>query len=431
VINRPPDDDHWAARAAAGLAQAVAGWFRPIARMWASHEPLDAYALVHMTSAAGDALVAIALADSVFFSLPVGQAKVRVALYLALTMAPLAVAAPALIPLLDRGRFRRAISVTAAAGRCLAALYAAPRTSSLVLFPAAFALLVLSKAHGITKNGLTAAYAPRGEGLVRANGRLGRVAVAGGVLAAGPGIALAAVAGGAPVLYLAGAVYAVTMLLTLRLTEPEDQGRPGPVGERGRVVSLTFPAVAAAVLRGAGGFLLFLLAFALRRIGQPAYWYAVLGGAAVVGGLLADVVAPRIPSAVREEALLGVSLIVAGAVAFVSFQYFALPTLALFAGVAGMATEMGRLAFQSLMQARTPRGMQGRVFVRYEVVFQLAWVAGAFVAAILPISIGTVTVIPLTFRGGVLVLALLYLGLGLVYAFAHPARSQDEPHTKA
>ncbi len=427
MINRPPDDEHWVARAAGWLRDATGAAFSPIARMWSSHEPLDAYALVHMASAAGDALVAIALADSVFFSLPVGQAKVRVALYLALTMAPLAVAAPALIPLLDRGGFRRAISVAAAAGRCVAVIYAAPRTSSLVLFPAAFALLALSKAHGVTKNGLTAAYAPRGEGLVRANGRLGRVAVAGGVLAAGPGIVLAATAGGPAALYLAAAVYAIAMLLSFRLTEPEDQGRPGLVGERGRVVSLTFPALAAAVLRGAGGFLLFLLAFALRRSGQPAYWYAVLGGAAVMGGFLADVVAPRIPNAVREEALLGVSLIVAGAVAFVSFQYFALPTLALFAGVAGMATEMGRLAFQSLMQARTPAGAQGRVFVRYEVLFQLAWVAGAFVAAILPISIGRATVIPLTFRGGVFLLALVYLGLGLVYALAHPARGQDEP----
>ena len=41
-------------------------------------------------------------------------------------------------------------------------IYAAPRFDTLVLFPAALALLVLSKVHGITKNGLTIAYAGPG-----------------------------------------------------------------------------------------------------------------------------------------------------------------------------------------------------------------------------------------------------------------------------
>src|SRR5687767_3042618 len=89
----------------------------PLRRVWESEDPFDDYALVHMTSAAGDALVAIALADSIFFSLPIGEAKVKVALYLGLTMAPLALAAPLIVPLLDRGGFRRLASFIAAAGR--------------------------------------------------------------------------------------------------------------------------------------------------------------------------------------------------------------------------------------------------------------------------------------------------------------------------
>src|SRR5438309_2159790 len=95
----------------------LAGWsVRPLRRMWLSGDPLDAYALLHMCGAAGDALVALGLAGSVFFSLPVGEARVRVALYLALTMAPLAVAAPLLVPLLDRGGFRRVMLFGAAGG---------------------------------------------------------------------------------------------------------------------------------------------------------------------------------------------------------------------------------------------------------------------------------------------------------------------------
>jgi hypothetical protein len=268
-------------------------------------------------------------------------------------------------------------------------------------------------------------YAPGHEGLVRANGRLGRIAVVGALLAAVPGLALAAGGDAGAVLYLAAGAYAVSALLTLRLTPADEPVRSGGRPERGRIPELTLPALGAATLRAASGFLLFLLAFALRRSGQPASWYAILGAAALLGGLLADVVAPRLPAAVREEALVVVALVAAGMAAFAAFRLFRLPLLAVFASVAGVATELGRLAFQSLMQRWAPGGSQGRVFVRYEVLFQLAWIGGALVAALLPVSIGSTTIIPLTFRGGVFVLALVYLGLGLGVALTNPGHTRD------
>ena len=159
VSNKPPRYPWWQL-VLLGIAGAAESLVWPLRRMWRSEQPLDRYGLCHFTSVAGDALLAISLADSVFFSLPVGQAKTRVALYLLLTMVPLALAGPLLIPLLDRAGPRRAISFGAAAGRAIAAVYAAPRVGTLVLFPAALVLLVLSKVHAITKNGLTTAYAP-------------------------------------------------------------------------------------------------------------------------------------------------------------------------------------------------------------------------------------------------------------------------------
>src|SRR5439155_8555919 len=116
---------------------------------------------------------------------------------------------------------------------------------------------------------------------------------------------------------------------------------------------------------------------------------------------------PRLPANVREEHVVLASLVAAGAGAVIAFRLFALPVLSLFAALAGMASEVGRLAFQSLMQRSAPSGAQGRVFVRYEVAFQLAWVAGAFLPAILPIP----------FRSGVLVLGLFYVALGLWFVF--------------
>src|SRR5919197_6242346 len=136
ATERPPSSGQraldLAARGLLAVGRGIEWSTRPLKRRWRSSDPLDAYSLVHMASAAGATLVAIALADSVFFSLKPDEARIHVALYLGLTMAPLAVAAPVLVPLLDRGGFRRAISFAAAAGRAAVAISAARRFGSLL-----------------------------------------------------------------------------------------------------------------------------------------------------------------------------------------------------------------------------------------------------------------------------------------------------------
>jgi hypothetical protein len=378
---------------------------RPLHRLWVSDDPLDTYALVHLASAAGDAMVAIALAGSIFFDLPVGEAETRVALYLALTMAPLAVAGPLLVPLLDRAGPRRAISVASAAGRALVALVAAQNVGSLLLFPLAFLLLVLSKMHAITKNGLTMAYAGPQQALVRANARLGRLAVFGVVLASGPGVLLFKLGGSKAVLIGAVAVYAIATALNLRLPHPRVSAEGARVGPRGSIPQLRAPAIGAAGLRAASGFLLFLLAFALRRSGEPTWWFAVLAGAGTVGAFGGDLLAPRLPDSLREEAVVLACVAGAAVGAVIAFEWNALPVLALFALVVGATGELGRLAFQSLMQQLAPGGAHGRVFVRYEVLFQLSWVAGALITAMLPIG----------FREGFLILFALYVVVAVGY----------------
>jgi hypothetical protein len=169
--------------------------------------------------------------------------------------------------------------------------------------------------------------------------------------------------------------------------------------------ALAAPAFGAIALRTASGFLLFLLAFALRRDAEPTYWFGVVVGAGLAGALLADLIAPRIRERLREEIVVLASLLGAGLAAFGAFQAFTLPVLATFGFVAGTATELGRLAFQSLMQREAPAGALGRVFVRYEVMFQLAWVIGALLPAVLPID----------FHLGVLLLGAFYLVVGISY----------------
>jgi hypothetical protein len=340
-----------------------------------------------------------------------------VALYLLLTMVPLALAGPLLVPLLDRAGPRRAISFAAAAGRAIVAIYAAPRVGTLVLFPGALVLLVLSKVHSITKNGLTMAYAPPDEGLMRANARLGRIAVAGAAVAAPLGYVFLKTWGATGPIYLAAVAYGISALLNLRLPHPRVAPFPTPeMGRRGRIPQLSGPALGAAGMRAASGFLLFLLAFSLRRGGEPLWWFGVLAAAGVAGGFIADIAAPRLPTDTREEAVV-IACVSAGAIgALLAFEVFGLPLLTVYAVVAGAATELGRLAFQSLMQRNAPQGALGRVFVRYEVVFQLAWVAGAFVPALLPID----------FRTGILILAVFYVALAAAYLFRTKRRTDPE-----
>ena len=64
--------------------------------------PFTRLARVQATQIAGDALIALALANSLFFSIDPQAARWRVALYLLLTMAPFAVVSPLIGPAIDR-----------------------------------------------------------------------------------------------------------------------------------------------------------------------------------------------------------------------------------------------------------------------------------------------------------------------------------------
>jgi hypothetical protein len=252
---------------------------------------------------------------------------------------------------------------------------------------------------------------------MRANARLGRIAVAGAVTAAPLGYAFLKIWGGPGPIYLAAVAWATAAGLTLRLPHPRARGgAPRPLGPRGRVPSLTGPAIGAIGLRAASGFLLFLVAFALRTADVSPAGFALVAGAAVLGGFLADLIAPGLPTDTREEAVVIACVSAACVGALLASQLFGLPLVSTYALLAGAATEFGRLAFQSLMQRAAPAGALGRVFVRYEVLFQLAWVGGAFVPALLPIG----------FRLGISLLAGFYGALGVAYAWRFRRRRRRD-----
>jgi len=137
-------------------------------------KPFGRLALVHALVSAGSTVVAVGLADSVFFSaVNPKAAESKVLLYLLVTMAPFALVAPLLAPLLDRGRqARRTAMPLTAAGSAVFCVAMARDYKSFLLYPEAFAILVLSKLYLVTKAALVPAMTTETDDLASANAKL-------------------------------------------------------------------------------------------------------------------------------------------------------------------------------------------------------------------------------------------------------------------
>jgi Na+/melibiose symporter-like transporter len=400
----------------------AAGW-RPLRRPAAaalSASPFSRLAVAHALSVAGDALVTMALAGSLFFSISPNTARGRVALSLVLTVAPFALVAPFLGPAIDRrAGGRRAMVAVVAAARAFTALYMAAVIDRLLLFPAAFVYLVLSKTHAVAKSALVPGVVDSDEELVEANSRLALIGVVMGFVAAAPGVPVLKLFGGEWVLRLAAAVFAAASIAAVRITtarvESDDRavhvfGRgpaagsdDGAAGVRERGIRLA--AIAMGGLRAAVGFLTFLIAFALRRGHAPAWLFGVALAASLGGTLVGAAAAPRLRRVFSEERLLLGCLVLMAAAGAVAARLPGRPASVVMAAAVGVGASAGKLAFDSLVQRDAPGAVRGRQFARFEAGFQLAWVAGA----LLPVVVHIPT------RLGAVLLAAGAVGLCVVY----------------
>lgn len=357
-----------------------------------SSSPFARLATAHVLGIAGDTLVTLALAGSLFFSISPGAARNRVALYLLLTMAPFAVVAPLLGPVLDRSRSgRRMMLIACNAGRALVCLLMARHVQGLLLFPEAFVVLVLSKGYSVTKSALVPATVADERDLVVANSRLALLAVAAGFVAAVPGVAVLKIGFlGAPwVLRLSAVAFAAATVAGFRLVRPSTSTAPvvSAAEERAelRAAAIRLAVSAMAVLRAAVGFLVFLTAFALRRDHAPAWWFGVVIGASMVGSFVGAAVAPRLREKIPEERILAGSLLAVAVVGVFTAYFGGRSSIAVLAAVLGAGAAAGKLAFDSIVQRDAPDAVRGRTFARFETRFQLVWVAGAAVPVILPV----------------------------------------------
>ena len=122
---RPPPRAGRTMRTGGDSTRTPAGsrWASPSGGARPGGRPFSRLAVAHVLAVAGDTLVTMALAGSLFFSISPQAARGRVALYLLLTMAPFAVVAPFLGPVLDRSRAgRRLMLIAASASRAVICL---------------------------------------------------------------------------------------------------------------------------------------------------------------------------------------------------------------------------------------------------------------------------------------------------------------------
>ncbi|MFP5377178.1 MAG: MFS transporter [Acidimicrobiia bacterium] len=367
------------------------GWqpLRPPARpARVTTPPFQRLAVTHVLSLAGDGLVTVALAGSLFFDISPSAARGRVALSLLLTILPFGVVAPFLGPAIDRiAGGRRLMVVGAATGRVAAALYAATVLDGLLLFPTAFALLVLSKTHAVAKSSLVPTVVDSPHLLVGANARLALAGALVGSAAAAPGVLVMQLFGAEWVMRLAAVAFAAAAVAGARIVvvHPDDPAARTRAQEELSHAGVRLAATAMGVLRGSVGFLTFLVAFALRRSGEPAWLFGVVIGASVAGSLLGSVVAPALRRRVVEEHLLAASLGLVVVVMLMAARTGGRMAPVMAAAVVGLAAGSGKLAFDSLVQRDAPAAAQGRSFARFEAAFQLAWVVGALIPVVLAV----------------------------------------------
>ena len=359
--------------------------------------PVGALRRLQALSLASDALMTVALAGSLFFSISPGEARSKITAYLLFTMAPFAIMAPFVAPLLDRGALvRRKVVAGSALARIAAVTGMIFSLQSLAVFPLALISLVASKAYLVAKSSLVPEVVPQ-EGpdsktFIQTNANLTLLgAVAGGVAAAiGAGILKTPFLGASWDLIVE--LIPLTLMLREGLqllrpfrTQTRQQRRhsrpaPGPSGP-GYATTLLLSLMVAAV-RGQVGFFALVLAFALKNSHSPTWVYGAALASSTLGSALATQITPRLRHLVKESSIVAVSagaIGVASVLAASSDPHRGAAIVLSF--VIGIGAQSGKIAFDADVQHELVVQHYGRTFAKYESSFQLAWVLGALIAA--------------------------------------------------
>ncbi len=377
--------------------------------------PFGKLALTHAVSVCGDVFFTVALADSLFFSAATSEARTKVLLYLVLTMAPFAVVAPFLGPLLDRSRGgRRLIMVLINVLRGVVCFVLANHINDAGLYPLALSSLALSKAQGITKGALVPALVDDPDELVQANSRLALLSILGGIAAAPVAASILKVLGGDWVLRAGAFVFFGAAVLAIAI--PRAKVITGGETPEQRVM-LHLPSVVSAgnamgFVRGVVGFMTFFTAFVLKFHHQGSAVFGLVFGASAVGNGIGTVIAAPLRRKLREEWMLVGAITIPAVLLVFAARLYSTASLAAAAAMVALSAASARLAFDSLLQRDAHDAVRGRAIARFETRFQLVWVCGGLLAvALSPHS----EFHPFDGKFGLFLMALVMLFAGFAY----------------
>lgn len=379
--------------------------------------PFARLARVHTITMLADGFVAVALAGSIFFSVSPDDARWRVALYLLLTVAPFAVVTPLIGPAIDRARGgRRGMIMLTTALRAVVAFLMVGQIDSLLLFPLAFGVLVLQKGYAVARAAMVPSLVGSEAELVEANSKLALLSAIGAMIGAVVGGVFVLLGGPELSMAVAALLFIGAFLFSFQLPHVVVAATPAADVEREELRSrgILLAASAMALLRAVVGFVTFLLAFEFRggrdglsfhlegaavgvasgvargadvtgEPGAPAWHFGAVLLAAGVGTVVGARLAPELRKRQPEENILAAVLVgVVAAGLLASWGGGLLGAVAISLTVA-VATAMGKLAFDSIVQRDAPDANHGRSFAGFEARFQLTWVIGAFIAVVSPI----------------------------------------------
>ncbi len=322
-------------------------------------------------------------------------------LYLVITVAPFAVIAPFIGPMLDKLQSGRRLALALSSfGRALLALVMAFNFSHFnpwVIYPCALGNLVLSKAFGVLKAALTPRVLPEQITLVKTNSRLttfGMIAGgAAGLLAAGlskpfgsPGAlfftAVCAIGGG--ILCLRIPSWVESTEGEVPVTQAETGARRGFP----RIVIATL--WANSVIRVETGFLALFIAFVVKsQYPQPAHsaftqllLLGVIGAAAGIGGFVGNTMGARLSLSAPETISL-LSLISVVVATVVAVLIPGLATAAILGFVGSTASALAKVSLDSVIQHHLPEASRASGFGKSESILQLAWVFGGVLGLLL------------------------------------------------
>ncbi|HLM07537.1 MAG TPA: MFS transporter [Blastococcus sp.] len=397
---------------------------------------------------AGDAMIAVSLAGTLFFAAAADAQRSNVALYLLVTMAPFAVLAPVIGPALDRlQRGRRWALAASSLGRAVLALVMMSHFDDLWLYPAALGVLVLSKSHNVLRAAVVPRVLPSAMSLTSANARLSVFGLATAGIAGAVGGGIGALLGFDWELSATAVVFAVAGVLAVRLPRHVDVPTgelaadvlttaeiPEVRGRRRRVSPHVVLALRAnAALRGLGGFLTIFLAFLVQAEFDDG-WDATLAlGAVAVAAGAGSFAGTAVGSRLREadpDRLVLISAAVAAAITVLAAIFYSFAVAALVAGVAAVVNALGKVSLDAIIQREVPESLRASAFARSETWLQLAWVVGGAIGIALP-AIGW---LGFTVAAGLLVLAVGLIVWSLYRTDRHPPApvppvSPDAPTT--